>query len=105
MSDELISRKALMSHIESEHRQWDEDYDAGQILGDIEDFPTAYDMDKVIERLKNLKTDNSCGNCTYKEKCDELQEFYNPDDSVDLCGLTIKELAIEIVKSGGVANS
>lgn len=63
--------------------------------------PTAYDVDKVVEQLKNLKTDNSCKDCTYKDKCDELQEFYNPNDSVDLCGLTIKELAIEIVKSCG----
>ncbi len=38
---DLISRKALMSHIESEYRQWGEDYDAEQILGDIEDFETA----------------------------------------------------------------
>ena len=49
----LINRKALMEHIESEYRQWGEDYDAEQILGDIEDFPTAFDVDKVIAELKD----------------------------------------------------
>lgn len=53
MSD-LISRKALMEHIESEYRQWGEDYDAEQILGDIEDFPAAFDLDKVIEEVEHL---------------------------------------------------
>ena len=53
MSNDLISRSTLMSHIESERRQWGEDYDAEQILGDIEDFPTAYDMGKVVEQLND----------------------------------------------------
>lgn len=53
MSD-LISRKALTEHIESEYRQWGEDYDVEQILGDIEDFPTAFDLDKVIAELEKL---------------------------------------------------
>ena len=53
MSNDLISRSTLMSHIESERRQWGEDYDAEQILGDIEDFPTAYDVDKVVEQLND----------------------------------------------------
>ena len=54
MSNDLISRSILMSHIESERRQWGEDYDAEQILGDIEDFPTAYDMDNVVEQLERV---------------------------------------------------
>ena len=53
MSNDLISRSTLMSHIESECRQWGEDYDAEQILGDIEDFPTAYDVDKVVAQLND----------------------------------------------------
>lgn len=39
MSD-YISKGKLMSHIESQYRSFGEDYDALQILGDIEDFPT-----------------------------------------------------------------
>ena len=64
MSD-LISRSTLMSRIESESRQWGEDYDAEQILGDIEDFPTAYDVDKVVEQLNDkfrvVRTDEDLG--------------------------------------------
>ena len=51
MSD-LISRSALFSHIEREYRKWGEDYDAEQILGDIEDFRSAFDVDKVIAELE-----------------------------------------------------
>lgn len=98
MNDDLISRKALLEKAKDYFISPD------GALRLIESQPTAYDADEVIGQLKDIKTDNSCRNCTYKEKCDELQEFYNPDDSVDLCVLTIKELAIEIVKSGGVAN-
>lgn len=39
MSD-YISKKKIMSHIEEEYKSFGEDYDALQILGDIEDFPT-----------------------------------------------------------------
>lgn len=40
MSD-YISKKKLISHIEAEYKSFGEDYDALQILGDIEDFPTV----------------------------------------------------------------
>ena len=76
MSD-LISRSTLMSHIESERRQWGDDYDVEQILGDIEDAPTAYDTDKVVEQIEN----------------DEKHTFD---------GCINKRYAIEIVKGGGV---
>ena len=120
MSDDLISRKQTeqvlkkcisdISHTQRGYESENEILETVGILKAIsciinpEIVPTVYDVDKVIGQLKNIKTDNSCRNCIYKEKCDELQEFYNPDDSVDLCGLTIKELAIEIVRYGGVAN-
>ena len=56
----LSSRSALMSHIENERRQWGEDYDAEQILGDIEYFPTAYDMDNVVEQLEDYLFEKYC---------------------------------------------
>lgn len=37
----LIDKAELMRHIENEMREWGEEYDALQILGDIEDFPTV----------------------------------------------------------------
>ena len=86
MSNDLISRSTLMSHIESERRQWGEDYDAEQILGDIEDFPTAYDMDNVVSQLEDYGNEEMCyyKNTPY-EKC--VEECINK--------------AIEIVKRGG----
>lgn len=35
----MIDEKELISHIEKQYKEWGEEYDAGQILGDIEDFP------------------------------------------------------------------
>ena len=58
MSNDLISRSALISHIESESRQWGADYDTEQILGDIEDAPTVYDVEKVVEQIKTLSKAN-----------------------------------------------
>ena len=37
----MISKKDLMSRLESEHSQWRDDYDFEQIMGDIEDFPES----------------------------------------------------------------
>ena len=36
-----IDADALTEHIEHENRMWGDEYDAYQILGDIEDMPTA----------------------------------------------------------------
>lgn len=55
MSD-LISRSAIMSRIEREYSQWGEDYDIEQILGDIEDFPTAFDLESVIDTFETYKS-------------------------------------------------
>lgn len=80
MSNDLISRSAIMKHIESQYREWGEDYDAEQILGDIEDAPTAYDVDKVLEQLQEQK------NCYFTY------------------GRGALYTAIEIVKAGGVSD-
>lgn len=94
MSDDLISRKAVMSHVESEHRQWGEDYDAEQILGDIEDFPIAYNADEIIEKLKELKT--------YKlNMADAMSEIMRRGE---LGTYVCLEDVLEIIKSGGVSD-
>lgn len=83
MSD-LISKKAIMSHIETQYQQWGEDYDTEQILGDIEDFPT-YNMVKVIEQLE--------------------EKILNTSDSqFGIATRMAFEKAIEIIKSGGAAD-
>ena len=92
MSD-LISRKSLMEHIEREYRQWGEDYDVEQILGDIEDFPTAFDLDKVIAELEKMidpNVDSETG-----IPCDNWV--------VDMQNEIIKK-CIEIVQKGGIHN-
>lgn len=95
MSNDLISRSALISHIESERRQYGEDYDIEQILGDIEDAPNAYDWDKVVEQLEEAKekiaSEDYCRNINEKESC--LHK-----DCYKCCA----EHLIEIVKGGGV---
>ena len=62
MSD-LISKKALLSKVESQYRYWEEDYDAHQIIGDIEDFPT---IDAVpVVRCKDCRWWDSDGEHSY----------------------------------------
>lgn len=92
MSD-LINRKALMEHIESEYRQWGEDYDAEQILGDIEDFPTAFDLEKVIAELEEMIDPNV--DFATGIPCDNWV--------VDMQNEIIAK-CIEIVQKGGVHN-
>ena len=103
MSNDLISRSALISRIESERMEWGEDYDAEQILGDIEDMPTAYDPDKVVEQLEESKE-------TYRKKRDNTRCRSTETDDCDRCRAdhylvartnTIGR-AIEIAKGGGV---
>ena len=53
MSD-LISRSELISIIEREYREYGDDYDIEQILGDIEDMPTAFDVDKVVYEFESF---------------------------------------------------
>ena len=60
----------------------------------------VYDVDRVVEQLKNIKVDNSCQTCTNIKLCNDLQDKYNPNDRVCLCTLVAREQAIEIVKGG-----
>ena len=54
MSD-LISRSALISHIVRKYWKYGAEYNAKQIWKDIEDFPTAFDLDKVIAELEQKR--------------------------------------------------
>ena len=94
MSD-LISRSTLMSRIESERRQCGDDYDVEQILGDIEDTPTAYDVNKVVEQLEDVgqKMSESKSIQKYGKSSPANHRYYK--------AVSVKR-AIEIVKGGGV---
>ena len=54
------------------------------------------DEKKLIERLEGISVENTCSDCPYKAKCDEVQEHIT-DETTDLCGATIKALSLEIV--------
>ena len=72
MSD-YISKEKLMSHIESQYKSFDEDYDALQILGDIEDFPTEQRPHGEWEFIgDNLF---KCTNCGYVADADYLRKW------------------------------
>ena len=92
MSDDLISRKAFMEYLGLEDTEENREENIGEIVT-LEDFdrqPTAFDKEKVIEELNNLKDDlidcnDLCGECVEIE-CDQ-------------CAL---EKAIELVEKGGI---
>ena len=56
----------------------------------VNDMPTAYDIDNVIEELEKIRAKKTCN----KEKC----------DTKELCRICVVDDAIEIVKHGGVAD-
>ena len=53
--NDLISRHAVMNRIENEYRKWGDEYDVSQILGDIEDLPSAeaIPVSWIEERIEN----------------------------------------------------
>lgn len=70
-----------------------------EILEKIDEQPTAYDVDKVVEQLEDIKRkkyracqDVICEDCKYSKDCCECDE----GDKLAL------DMAIEIVKGGGV---
>ena len=63
-------------------------YDTCNKSIDIDDIPTAYSVDKVVEELELIRAKKTCN----KEKC----------DTKELCRICVVDDAIEIVKRGGV---
>ena len=70
-------------------------YDTCNKSIDIDDIPTAYDINKVVEELNKAKdeiaNENYCRSTNEKEKCDGRN-----------CFKCCAEYLIEIVKRGGV---
>lgn len=89
MSNDLISRRDLISHIENQYRFYGEEYDAVQILSDIEDFEIAYDLDKVAEQILNIEVDLLSGRNNGKTLFAKTLSEY-------------RRMVIDIVKAGGV---
>ena len=94
MSD-LISRSALIEILEDyENDDWNKNISAmlPSVVDDcidfIENMPTAYDSDRVVEELEKIRAKKTCN----KEKC----------DTKEICRICVVDDAIEIVKHGCV---
>ena len=88
MSD-LISRSELIK-LFKEHMRTARDFREIiiNIIPTIKNQPTAYDVEKVVEQLGEIRVKKTCN----KEKC----------DAKELCRICVVDDAIEIVKGGGV---
>ena len=94
MSD-LISRNELMEEIKSlsivlNGKLIFSDDAKDTVLRIINEQPTAYDIDKVVEELERIRAKKTCN----KEKC----------DTKEICRICVVDDAIEIVKQGGVSD-
>ena len=97
MSD-LISRIELLKRFcvtKDGHRIPERDCDNLEVTVSIKDVktiikeqPTAYDIDKIVEKLEEIRAKKTCN----KEKC----------DTKEICRICVVDDAIEIVKRGGV---
>ena len=96
MSDDLISRNALLQRIEAakgESKSIMEQFFFDGVMAIIDTQETAFDKEKVIEKIKNQL---------------ELSETYdyesdNPTDSAYYKGRALgHEIDIEIVEKGGI---
>lgn len=71
-------------------------YDMQDVIYALRDYPTAYDLDKVVEQLeKRIQTHERC--IEYEKKNGTITEEFQQRKAVEV----LKE-AIEIVKGGGV---
>ncbi len=100
MSNDLINRDMAINAVVRNCRlktENGEEYGFIDILSDIVDFPTAYDMDKVIERLQiELSAADK-----EKEQCAKENPLQFDVVKGYAQGISV---ALEIVKSGGVSD-
>ena len=99
MSD-LISRIELLKRFcvtKDGHRIPERDCDNFEVTVSIKDVktiikeqPTAYSVEKVVEKLEEIRANKTCN----KEKC----------DTKDICRICVVDDAIEIVNQGGVSD-
>ena len=73
----MIDEKKLIEHIEKQYREWGEEYDAMQIIGDIEDFPKVGEWIPVEEGLPEPSLNSVIGWDAYRERCVFVQYYMN----------------------------
>ncbi len=100
MSNDLINRDMVINAVVRNCRlktENGEEYGFIDILSDIADFPTAYDVEKVIERLQvELSVADK-----EKEQCAKENPLQFDVVKGYAQGISV---ALEIVKSGGVSD-
>ena len=87
--DDLISRKAFMSHVEEEYMQFGSDYDIGQVLGDLEDFPSMRSERTGRWRLQTIKGKDFvfCSECGFGVHEGETRRYsYCPNCGAEMIG-------------------
>lgn len=85
MSSDLISRQALIRSIVKEYDTQFGQYSLMEMINEVQKEPTAYDVDKVIEQLRNAGS---------------IISFYEADNFEDK-RISLDE-AVEIVRKGGI---
>ena len=65
----------------------------------IDEQPTAFDVDKVVEQIESIK-EKECGACT-DEQCG-FCDYFNDCWDGEMCDKLALDKAIDIVKRGGV---
>lgn len=95
----LIDADKLKEAINSSLNTGRETFSPEIIYEAVDEQPTAFDVDKVVEQLEDIKRkkyracqDVICEDCKYSEDCCECDE----SDKLAL------DMAVEIVKGGGV---
>lgn len=92
----LIDADLLIEFIQATLNTGREDFPADVFREAVEEQPTAFDVDKVVEQLEELKEEDVCTNmscvlCKYNSEC-------FPDEYADQ--KVVIDRAIEIVKEG-----
>ena len=95
----LINADKLKEAINSSLNTGRETFSPEIICEAVDKQPTAFDVDKVVERIESIKeneqgacTDEQCGYCNYFNDCWDGE----------MCDKLALDKAIEIVKGGGV---
>ncbi len=100
----LINADELLKYMETteisqsidEINKGNDNYSSTALYGYIKEMPTAYDVDKVVERLEE--------NAKYSQsESDELAQAGSWGGAADLQGrATAYKYSVDIVKSGGI---
>lgn len=100
MSD-LISRSALLKYMETteisqyidELNKGNDNYNSTPLYDFVEEMPTAYDVDKVMEQLEEYRAKFDCVSCKY---FDDVEGTCDKD-----CTDALIDGLIDIIRAGG----